>query len=81
MMPAEQLYTYWGKDYGYSPKVDVWAIGVIFYQMLTGMFIFNIETKTTYSRSLKLLYAAIQKGDWAWPSDIKISLQCFNFLN
>ena len=45
------------------------------------MFIFNIEEKTTYQMALKLLYQKIATGDWAWPTDIKISLQCFNFLN
>lgn len=48
MMPAEQIQTYWGKGQGYSHKIDVWAIGVILYQMLTGMFIFNVTEKTTY---------------------------------
>ena len=48
MMPAEQIQTYWGRGSGYSHKIDVWAIGVILYQMLTGMFIFNVEEKTTY---------------------------------
>ena len=48
MMPAEQILTYWGKGTGYSHKIDVWAIGVILYQMLTGMFVFNVEEKTTY---------------------------------
>ena len=48
MMPAEQIQTYWGRGAGYSHKIDVWAIGVIFYQMLTGMFIFNVTEKTSY---------------------------------
>ena len=48
MMPAEQIQTYWGRGSGYSHKIDVWAIGVIFYQMLTGMFIFNVTEKTSY---------------------------------
>ena len=56
MMPAEQIQTYWGRGPGYSHKIDVCATGVILYQMLTGMFIFNIEEKTTYQMALKLLY-------------------------
>ena len=56
MMAPEQLVTYWGRGSGYSHKIDVWAIGVILYQMLTGMFIFNVEEKTSYQMALKLLY-------------------------
>ena len=82
MMPAEQLSTFWmDEGTGYSHKIDVWAIGVILYQMLTGMFIFNIEAKSSYQVALGMLYKKIQKGDWAWPSNIEISLQCFDFLN
>lgn len=80
MMPAEQISTYWGRGSGYSHKIDVWAIGVIFYQMLTGMFIFNVTEKTSYQMALKLLYAKIKEGIWTWPQDIKITLQCFDFL-
>ena len=60
MMPAEQLSTYWGSEStGYSHKIDVWAIGVILYQMLTGMFIFNIEAKSSYQVALGMLYKKI----------------------
>jgi len=31
MMAPEQLSMYWGRGSGYSHKIDVWAIGVIFY--------------------------------------------------
>ena len=80
MMPAEQIQTYWGRGAGYSHKIDVWAIGVIFYQMLTGMFIFNVTEKTSYQMALQLLYRKIKEGTWTWPQDIKITLQCFEFL-
>ena len=46
MMAPEQLNTYWGRGSGYSHKIDVWAMGVIFYQMLTGMFIFSVDRTT-----------------------------------
>lgn len=74
MMPAEQIRTYWGRSSGYSHKIDVWAIGVILYQMLTGMFIFNVETSTSYQMALKLLYQKIKLGTWSWPKDINISI-------
>ena len=74
MMPAEQIQTYWGRGSGYSHKIDVWAIGVIFYQMLTGMFIFNVTEKTSYQMALQLLYRKIKEGTWTWPQDIQITL-------
>ena len=80
MMPAEQIQTYWKRGSGYSHKIDVWAIGVIFYQMLTGMFIFNVTEQTSYSMALSLLYRKIKEGTWTWPKDVKISLQGFDFL-
>ena len=46
MMAPEQLNTYWGRGSGYSHKIDVWAMGVIFYQMLTGMFMFTVDRST-----------------------------------
>ena len=67
MMAPEQLSTYWGRGSGYSHKIDVWAIGVIFYQMLTGMFIFNVTEKTSYQMALQKLYAKIKEGTWTWP--------------
>lgn len=48
--------------------------------MLTGMFIFNVTEKTTYQMALQLLYRKIKEGTWTWPSDVKITLQCFEFL-
>ena len=30
--------------------------------------------------ALKLLYRKIKEGTWTWPQDIKITLQCFEFL-
>ena len=46
MMAPEQLQQYWGRGEGYNHKIDVWAIGVIFYQMLTGMFMFCVDSRT-----------------------------------
>jgi hypothetical protein len=30
--------------------------------------------------ALQLLYRKIKEGTWTWPQDIKITLQCFEFL-
>lgn len=48
-MPPEQLITRWDdKTEGYDYKIDIWALGGIFYQMLTGLFVFLPTEKTSY---------------------------------
>jgi len=81
MMAPEQLNTYWNRGSGYSHKIDVWAIGVIFYQMLTGMFIFCVDKHTKRSDAMNALYNKVREGTWSWPTDIQISLNTFDFLN
>ena len=56
MMAPEQLNTYWGRGSGYGHKIDVWAMGVIFYQMLTGMFIFCVDKRTKRNEAMAALY-------------------------
>ena len=81
MMAPEQLNTYWGRGTGYNHKIDVWAIGVIFYQMLTGMFIFTVERTTKRQDAMSSLMKKLKEGTWSWPTDIEISLVTFDFLN
>ena len=81
MMAPEQLSTYWGRGSGYSHKIDVWAIGVIFYQMLTGMFMFCVGRETKRKDAMSALYKQIKRGTWSWPADITICLDTFDFLN
>jgi len=58
----------------------VWALGGIFYQMLTGMFIFLPQEKSSYDVALKNLHKLIEKGEWKWPTDVEISTLGFEFL-
>lgn len=42
LMAPEQLITRWNDDTeGYDYKIDIWALGGILYQMLTGMLVFT----------------------------------------
>ena len=70
MMAPEQLNTYWGRGSGYSHKIDVWAMGVIFYQMLTGMLMFSVDKATKRKDAMTALYEKMKQGTWSWPSDI-----------
>lgn len=58
---------------GYDHKVDVWALGALYYTLLTNMHVFNAS-------SMKHLESRMRKGDWAWPGDVKFSLQGLQFL-
>ena len=49
--------------------------------MLTGMFMFSIDKKTKRQDAMAALYDKMMEGTWSWPSDIKISLNTFDFLN
>ena len=72
---------YWGRGDGYNHKIDVWAIGVIFYQMLTGMFMFCVDSRTKRKDAMSQLYKKIKNGTWSWPTDVTICLSTFDFLN
>ena len=51
---------------GYSQEVDVWAVGVIMFTLLTGRPPFEAQT-------LKKTYLQIKSNEWRFPTDIPIS--------
>lgn len=57
----------------YDFKVDVWALGVVFYIMITGIYVFN-------ATSMDELINRIRRGQWSWPRNVKFSLQGLEFL-
>ena len=58
----------------YNHKADVWSLGVVFFEMLTGFFPFNGSSKDDLKRNLL-------KGDYKLPKKIKLSLEGLDFLN
>ena len=58
---------------GYDYKVDVWALGALYFTLLTNMYVFNAE-------SMKQLEQKVHSGNWAWPKKIDFSLQGLQFL-
>ena len=58
----------------YNHKVDVWSLGTVFYEMLTGFVPFTGTDKNDLKRNL-------EKGNYRLPKHIKLSLEALDFLN
>jgi len=58
----------------YNHKADVWSLGCLFYEMLTGFAPFT-------GRSQKNLEQNIAKGTYMFPKTLKLSLEGLSFLN
>ena len=58
----------------YDHSADVWSLGCIFYEMLTGFSPFTGTNQTN-------LLENIAKGDYKFPKTLKFSLQGLSFLN
>jgi serine/threonine protein kinase len=58
---------------GFDLKVDVWSLGAIYYNLITGLHAFNAKTMSE-------LVDIIKRGDWKWPTNVNFSLQGLEFL-
>ncbi len=61
-----------GKNY--DSKVDVWSLGAVFYEMLTGFTPFTGTSKEDLKKNLKA-------GSYRFPKNIKLTVQGLEFLN
>jgi serine/threonine protein kinase len=57
----------------YTSKVDLWSIGIILYEMLTGKI-------PSYSKTVSQLSTKLRDGDFKLPASIKISSECRDLL-
>lgn len=58
----------------YNHKADVWSLGVIFFELLTGFTPFNGKDKADLKRN-------IERGQYGLPKNLKLSLEGLDFLN
>ena len=59
---------------GYNDKADIWSLGTIFYQLLTGEFLFQVN-------SMKDLMKKVEEGNYVIPFNKNFSKEAVSFLN
>ena len=59
---------------GYNEKADIWSLGTIFYQLLTGEVLF-------LSNSMEELMKKVEKGNYTIPLNKNFSKEAVSFLN
>ena len=58
----------------YNHKADVWSLGIIFFELLTGFMPFTGLNREDLKKNL-------EKGEYKFPKKLKLSLEGLHFLN
>ena len=58
----------------YNHKADVWSLGIVFFELVTGFTPFTGTNREDLKRNL-------EKGTYKLPKKLKLSLQGLDFIN
>ena len=58
----------------YNAKVDIWSIGALLFQLLTGSHPFK-------GKNMEELRNNLKSGAYKIPRDVNVSIECLDFLN
>lgn len=62
------------QDKKYDYKVDIWSLGTLLFQILTG-------TTPFFSYTMNDLKSKLQIGQYKIPSELNLSVECIDFLD
>ncbi len=73
-LAPEMINAYYGQNDGYRYSVDIWSLGIIYFEMICGYVPFTADTRTE-------LFEKILKGKFSIPRQLYISNSGKSFIN
>ena len=58
----------------YNHKADVWSLGIVFFELLTGFTPFTGKNREDLKNNL-------EEGGYKFPKQLNLTLSCLSFIN